>query len=108
MAVDDVISPEHIVSNYMEKLIDLPGSLQVLDFAEGGAQLVAVKAFYGGPLVGHEIRLLREHMPNIDTRVAAIFRRTVLSCQREQQSSRQMMRCFLLLPKNTLEAVLAN
>ena len=59
----------------MEKLIDLPGSLQVLDFAEGGAQLVAVKAFYGGPLVGHEIRLLREHMPNIDTRVAAIFRK---------------------------------
>ena len=75
VAVDDVISPEHIVSNYMEKLIDLPGSLQVLDFAEGGAQLVAVKAFYGGPLVGHEIRLLREHMPNIDTRVAAIFRK---------------------------------
>ena len=59
----------------MENLIDLPGSLQVLDFAEGGAQLVAVKAFYGGPLVGHEIRLLREHMPNIDTRVAAIFRK---------------------------------
>jgi len=25
--------------------------------------------------VGHEIRLLREHMPNIDTRVAAIFRK---------------------------------
>ena len=25
VAVDDVISPEHIVSNYMEKLIDLPG-----------------------------------------------------------------------------------
>ena len=75
IAVDDVISPELIVSNYMEKLIDLPGSLQVLDFADGKAQLVAVKAFYGGPLVGHEIRLLREHMPNIDTRVAAIFRK---------------------------------
>ena len=75
IAVDVVISPEYLVSNYIERLIDLPGSLQVLDFAGGKAQLVAVKAYYGGPLVGQEIRLLREHMPKVDTRVAAIFRR---------------------------------
>jgi trk system potassium uptake protein TrkA len=74
IAVDKVISPELIVSSYISRLIDLPGSLQVLDFAEGKAQLVAVKAHYGGPLVGQEIRLLRQHMPSIDTRVAAIFR----------------------------------
>ena len=74
LAVDDVISPEHIVSSYMSRLIDLPGSLQVLDFADGKVQLVAVKAHYGGPLVGQEIRLLRQHMPSVDTRVAAIFR----------------------------------
>jgi trk system potassium uptake protein TrkA len=70
-----VISPEQLVSHYIERLIDLPGALQVLDFADGKAQLVAVKAYYGGPLVGQEIRFLREHMPNVDTRVAAIFRR---------------------------------
>jgi len=75
ITVDDVISPELIVSDYMTRLIDLPGSLQVLDFADGKVQLVAVKAFYGGPLVGQEIRLLRQHMPNIDARVAAIFRK---------------------------------
>ncbi len=75
IAVDVVISPELIVSSYIARLIDLPGSLQVLDFAEGRVQLVAVKAFYGGPLVGQEIRLLRQHMPNVETRVAAIFRK---------------------------------
>ena len=75
IAADVVISPEQLVSHYIERLIDLPGSLQVLDFADGQAQLVAVKAYYGGPLVGQEIRFLREHMPNVDTRVAAIFRR---------------------------------
>jgi len=75
IAADVVISPEQLVSHYIERLIDLPGSLQVLDFADGKAQLVAVKAYYGGPLVGQEIRFLREHMPNVDTRVAAIFRR---------------------------------
>lgn len=75
IAVDVVISPELIVSNAISRLIDLPGSLQVLDFADGKVQLVAVKAYYGGPLVGHEIRLLRQHMPSVDTRVAAIFRK---------------------------------
>jgi trk system potassium uptake protein TrkA len=75
IAVDTVISPELIVSSDIERLLDLPGSLQVLDFAGGKVQLVAVKAYYGGPLVGQEIRLLRQHMPSVDTRVAAIFRK---------------------------------
>ncbi len=72
--VDVVISPEQIVSHYIKSLLSLPGALQVLDFANGKVQLVAVRAEQGGPLVGKEIRYLREHMPNIDTRVAAIFR----------------------------------
>jgi trk system potassium uptake protein TrkA len=38
-------------------------------------QLVAVKAYYGGKLVGNELRALTEHMPGIEARVAAIFRR---------------------------------
>ncbi|WP_045856441.1 Trk system potassium transporter TrkA [Teredinibacter purpureus] len=73
--VDVIISPEQIVSDYLYRLIEQPGALQVLDFAEGAVQLVAVKAFYGGPLVGQELRFLRKHMPNVDTRVAAIYRR---------------------------------
>ncbi|MDH5710514.1 MAG: Trk system potassium transporter TrkA [Gammaproteobacteria bacterium] len=73
--VDVLISPEQIISSYVHRLIEYPGALQVLDFAEGKVQLVGVKAYYGGPLVGHAISTLREHMPGIDTRVAAIFRR---------------------------------
>ena len=73
--VDVIISPEQIVSNYIYRLVRQPGALQVLDFAEGRVQLVAVRAYYGGPLVGQELRFLRKHMPNIETRVAAIYRR---------------------------------
>ncbi|MGA0935085.1 MAG: Trk system potassium transporter TrkA [Pseudohongiellaceae bacterium] len=73
--IDVVISPEQEVSHYIKSLIDLPGSLQVLDFADGLVQLVGVKATHGGPLVNQEISALREHMPNVDTRVAAIFRK---------------------------------
>ena len=73
--VDVLISPEQVVTNYIKRLIEHPGSLQVIDFADGKAQLVAVKAYYGGPLVGQQLRQIRAHMPNVDTRVAAIFRR---------------------------------
>ena len=72
--VDVLISPEQVVTNYIRRLIEHPGALQVIDFAKGKAQLVAVKAYYGGPLVGNALSTLREHMPNIETRVAAIFR----------------------------------
>ncbi|MEZ5509871.1 MAG: Trk system potassium transporter TrkA [Gammaproteobacteria bacterium] len=73
--IDVIISPEQVVTQYITRLIENPGALQVLDFAEGLAQLVAVRAYFNGPLVGRELRYLRQHMPAVDTRVAAIFRR---------------------------------
>jgi len=75
MPIDVLISPEQLVTNYILRLIEHPGALQVLDFAGGRVRLVAVHAYYGGPLVGHELRTLPEHMPGIDARVAAIYRR---------------------------------
>ena len=72
--VDVIIGPEQLVTNNIEQLIANPGSLQVLDFAEGRIQLVAVRAIEGGPIVGRQLQEIRDHMPNIDTRVAAIFR----------------------------------
>ena len=74
LPVDVLISPEQLVTDYIQRLIENPGALQVLDFADGRVQLVAVRAYYGGPLVGHELRELKEHMPGIDARVASIFR----------------------------------
>ncbi|MGB1907183.1 MAG: NAD-binding protein, partial [Spongiibacter sp.] len=48
--IDVFISPEELVCRYIKRLLQYPGSLQVLDFADGKVQLVAVKAYYGGPL----------------------------------------------------------
>jgi len=74
IAIDMLISPEQIVTNYITRLINHPNALQVLDFADGLVQLVAVKAFHGGPLVGNPLKDLQEHIPKARTRVAAIFR----------------------------------
>lgn len=73
--IDMIISPEQLVTDHIRKLIKYPGALQVLDFANGKVRLVGVKAFYGGPLVGHELRDIRKHMPKVDSRIAAIYRR---------------------------------
>ncbi|MEM1403926.1 MAG: Trk system potassium transporter TrkA [Pseudomonadota bacterium] len=73
--VDVIIGPEQLVTNAIRQLITNPGSLQVMDFADGRAQLVAVRAVHGGPIVGKQLSTIREHMPKVDTRVAAIFRR---------------------------------
>ena len=72
--VDIVVSPEKLITNHIQALIDTPGSLQVLEFGDGLLNLVGVRAVKGGPLIGHEIADLKKHMPNVDTRVAAIFR----------------------------------
>ena len=63
------------MTQYIRRLLEFPGALQVLDFADGRVQLVAVKAYYGGPLVGQAISTLKDHLPKVETRVAAIFRR---------------------------------
>lgn len=72
--VDFSICPEQILTEYITKLIEFPEALQVQDFSQGKASLVAVRAFEGGPLVGKPLSFLRTHMPQVETRVAAIFR----------------------------------
>ncbi|HLE67880.1 MAG TPA: Trk system potassium transporter TrkA [Burkholderiales bacterium] len=73
--VDLSICPEQVLTDYIVKLVEFPEALQVLDFADGKVSLVAVRAYKGGPLVGHPIKDLRHHIPNVDARVVAIFRR---------------------------------
>jgi trk system potassium uptake protein len=72
--IDLAICPEQVLTDYIVKLVQFPGALQVLDFAAGKVSLVVVRAFQGGPLVGRPLKALREDMPGIDTRIVAIFR----------------------------------
>ncbi|HEY6451049.1 MAG TPA: Trk system potassium transporter TrkA [Steroidobacteraceae bacterium] len=74
LAVDVWISPEQLVTEYIARLLSYPGALQVVDFADGRVQLVGVRARPDGLLVGRELRTLREHLPDTEARVAAIYR----------------------------------
>jgi trk system potassium uptake protein TrkA len=73
-AVDMFLSPEESVTAYIERLIRYPGALQVVDFADGRVRLVGLRALKGGLLVGQPIRAIRQHIPEVEARVAAIYR----------------------------------
>lgn len=45
--IDYLISPEQLVIEYIYKLIQYPGALQVVNFAEGKVSIVAVKPTMG-------------------------------------------------------------
>ena len=72
--VDVAISPSSLVTDYIAQLIRFPGALQVLDFADGKLRLVATRANRDGALVGHPLRDLPKHIPNVESRVVAIYR----------------------------------
>ena len=74
LSVDLVISPEQLVTDYVQRLIQHPGTLQVLDFADGKVRLVGVRARRGGLLVGRSLRELPSHLPKMEVRVVAIYR----------------------------------
>ena len=72
--VDVRISPEQLVCEYIEQLILYPGALQVVEFADGRVRLVSARADRDGLLVGQKISTLKEHIPNTEGRIAAIYR----------------------------------
>jgi len=74
-AVDFVLCPEQIVTEYIVRLVQFPEALQVLDFVEGRVSLVAVRAVRDGLIVGKPVKTLREHLPlGMDARIVAIYR----------------------------------
>lgn len=104
--IDVLISPEQVVTNYIKRLLEYPGTLQVLDFADEKVQLVAVRAYHGGLLVGQELRKLKEHMPSADTKVAAIYRRGQAILPTEDTVIEVDDEVFFIAAKNHIKKVM--
>ena len=105
--VDVIIGPEQLVTKNIQQLIANPGALQVLDFAEGRVQLAAVRAYHGGPMVGHQLQEIRQHMPKVDTRVAAIFRQNRPIIPEGSTVVELDDEVFFIAARNNIRAVMA-
>ncbi len=73
--INKLLSPERVITDLIIHLIRHPGAIQIVKLADDKIELVGIKADRGGKLVGHKIRELRDHLPQVETRVAAVYRR---------------------------------
>ncbi len=73
--IDYIVSPERLVAIFILHLIEQPGCLQILDFFDGQAQLVAVRTTAGSPMVGRSLLVLASRVPDAECRLVAIYRR---------------------------------
>ena len=74
LPVDVLISPELLVSKYVQNLIEHPGALQVLNFANGKVQLVAIKVNENSQIVGKSVDKIFSGMKTMETSIVAMYR----------------------------------
>lgn len=106
-SVSEVICPEESVTRYIHQLISYPEALQVLEFADGRASLIAVRASHGGALVGHTIGEFRERFTRCEMRVVALYR---LDTEMEAKPSTRILagdEVFVLADTDKIRDVLA-
>ena len=72
--INAVISPETLVTDHVQRIIEHPGAIQVVDFAGGIVRLVGIKVDEDAPLAGKALSELRQNLPDIKSRVTAIYR----------------------------------
>lgn len=75
--IDVIISPELLVTEHVKRLIENPGTSQVVDFADGRLQMVSVKSGKGGMLLGRTLQQVYAHLAHIPLNIVAIFRNEV-------------------------------
>ena len=74
LRIDVLISPEMLVSNYVQNLIEHPGALQVLNFAEGKVKLIALSLYDNSQYVGKRVRKVFEDVKTKEARLVALYR----------------------------------
>ncbi len=72
--IDVLISPERLVTDHIERIIQHPGALQVVDFADGRVRLVGVIAEAAAPMTGKPADAINELLPHVGVCIAAIYR----------------------------------
>ena len=72
--IDVLISPERLVTDHIERIIQHPGAIQVVDFADGRVRLVGVTAETSAPMTGKPVNEIHKMLPNVGVCIAAVYR----------------------------------
>ncbi|MDC1015780.1 NAD-binding protein [Candidatus Thioglobus sp.] len=74
LPIDFLITPENLITEYIQGIVEEPGASQVFDFENGLVQLVETRAYIGTPIVNRPIKELQEHMPDVKIRIVSLYR----------------------------------
>lgn len=74
MPIDVFISPEELMAARISKLIEYPGTLQVLNFCSEKITMLAIKCLYNSQIISKKISELNPDITKVSNRVVAIFR----------------------------------
>jgi len=73
--INVLISPEQLVTDHIQRIIEHPGALQVIDFADGLVRVVGVSVQEGSPMASKPMSNLTGLLgDDIEARVVAIYR----------------------------------
>lgn len=72
--IDLIINPSELVTQYLVRLIEYPGSFQVVDFLGGQLQLFGCSIASNSPVDGMTVSEFHQELPNIDARIVALCR----------------------------------
>lgn len=72
--VDALISPESSVTAYLQKLVEFPEALQVVDMAEGRVSVITMRVSIDGFMANHPLKDLRAMNPDVNAKVVDIMR----------------------------------
>ncbi len=72
--INVLISPEQLITDHIQRIIEHPGAMQVIDFADGLVRLVGVSVSEGAPMANQRIACLTDLLGDIEARVVAIYR----------------------------------
>jgi trk system potassium uptake protein TrkA len=74
LPIDFLITPENLITDYIQGIVEQPGASQVFDFENGLVQLIETRAFIGTPIVNRPVKELHEHMPDVKIRIVSLYR----------------------------------
>ena len=73
-SIDSIISPSKLVTDFIKNIIEHPGAFQAFDFADGKLQVIGATVLKDGPLAGKKLSEFKNHLPNVDVKVVALYR----------------------------------
>ncbi len=107
LPIDIFISPEQLVTRFIEQLIAHPGALKVMNLGDGTIKLVGVKVFYGGLCVGKTLAEINSIVPDGVFNVAVVFRGDDMAPQDETLTIEVGDEVYFICHESQSHAILA-